>query len=650
MVELGKAGSWYLQRLKGLLGRVPDLWAALAWRTDRWSVLTRARLKRRRLNAVTFVAITGSAGKTAAKDLSAAVLSVVGPCHCNKLTTNEHVGVAETILHTTPAHRYSVVELSAHKPGYIDRSLDLVKPRIGVLTLVARDHIKSYKSVEAIAAEKGKLIKALPPDGIAVLNIDDPLVRAIGERCGRRVIWIGEGEGATIRMRSVRSRYPEPLTLSVDYAGRSYEVVTALHGTHLAMAVLAALGVGLAAGVPLEAAIAAVAQAPMAPGRMQIMQADGGVVFLRDDWKAPQWQFDAPFAFMREAEAARKVFVIGTVSSSSLSSSKLYPKIARQALEIGELAVFVGPHSLRALKARRDPDDGTVQAFPDIREAAKYLRGELRAGDLVMVKGSHHADHLTRLILDRGRPVQCWDDRCRRGALCEHCPKLYAAPQEAVLTPVAGPEAPRAPLPARAGAMPVVVGLGNPGDRTHRTPHNIGQRVLERMIARAGGSWETQPEGLAAKIELAGISMMLFKPGSGMNRCGPPVRAFLERVGGDADHCVLVHDDMDLDIGEVRTKRDGGDAGHKGVRSIVFSVGTGELHRVRMGVRRPGDARKARDLVLRAFEPEDDVALEPAVERAVALVEARILASVAHPTGREDDQLAEIGDGTAVSP
>jgi len=649
MFELSRASGWYLKRLKELPGRVRGLWAALAWRKDRWSTLIRAHLKRRRLNSVTFIGITGSAGKTAAKDLSAAVLAVLGPCQRNKLTTNEHVGVAETVLHTTPAHRFSVVEVSAHVPGYIDRSLRLVQPRIGVLTLVARDHIKSYKSVEAIAAEKGKLIEALPPDGVAVMNIDDPLVRAIGERCGRRVIWFGEGEGATLRLRSVRSRYPEPLTLSVDYAGRTYEVVTALHGTHLAIAVLAALGVGLAAGVPLEAAIAALPQAPFAPGRMQIMHADGGVVFLRDDWKAPQWQFDAPFAFMREAQAARKVFVIGTISSSSLSSSKLYPKIARQALEIGELVVFVGPHALRALKARRDPDDGAVQAFPEIREAAKYLRGELRAGDLVMVKGSHHADHLTRLILDRARPVQCWDDRCRRGALCETCPKLYAAPQEAAVVAAPAPHAPPAPLAAREGAVPVVVGIGNPGDRTHRTPHNIGQRVLERMVARAGGGWETQPEGLVAKVELSGVPVMLFKPASGVNRSGVPVRAFLERVGGDADHCVLVHDDMDLDIGEVRTKRDGGDAGHKGVRSIVFNLGTGALHRVRIGVRRAGDARKARDIVLRAFEPEDDVALEPAVERALALIEASILANAPHPAGRRDDRLVEVEDEAAAS-
>ena len=277
-------------------------------------------------------------------------VAVLGPCHRSSLTTNDYVGIAETVLGTTRAHRFSVVELSATEPGCLDRPLRLVRARIGVLTLVARDHFSRFKSVEAIAAEKGKVISALPPDGIAVLNIDDPLVRTIGERCGRRVIWIGQGEGATLRLCEARSRYPAPLTLKVEYAGRTYEVATALHGTQLALSVLAALGVGLAAGVPLESAIAVLAQAPVAPGRMQIMKADDGVVFARDDWKAPLWSFHAPLEFMREAQAARKVVVIGTLSDYSVSASKLYPKIARQALEVGELVLFVGPHALRAPK------------------------------------------------------------------------------------------------------------------------------------------------------------------------------------------------------------------------------------------------------------------------------------------------------------
>jgi UDP-N-acetylmuramoyl-tripeptide--D-alanyl-D-alanine ligase len=96
-----------------------------------------------------------------------------------------------------------------------------------------------------------------------------------------------------------------------------------------------------------------------------------------------------------------------------------------------------------------------------------------------------------------------------------------------------------------------------------------------------------------------------------MNLSGPPLCPLLQRTSADARHCVLVHNDMDLALGDGRIKREGGDAGHKEVRSILSSVGTGDLHRVRIGVRRPGDARKARDTVLQPFQPDDEAPLAP---------------------------------------
>lgn len=606
--------------VRNFLQRARSVVPALKWRATRWSAFGQVCIMRPRLDAVTFVAITGSAGKTGAKDLAAAVLQVLGPCQMSSVSTNDHFGVAETVLGTTRRHRFSVVEMGAPRPGYLDRSLRMVRPRIAVLTLVARDHFTRYKSVEAIAAEKGKVVSALPPDGIAVLNIDDPLVRAIGESCGRRVIWFGQGEGATVRLREARSHYPEPLTLTVDYAGRTYEIATPMHGRQQAPAVLVALGVGLAAGVPIEAAIAALEKAPVTPARMEIMRADNNVVFVRDDWKAPVWSFQAPLDFLREAQAERKVAIIGTLSDYSLSASKLYPKIARQVREAADLAVFVGPHALRALKARSNPDDHSILAFPDIREAAEHLRTALRAGDLVLVKGSHKADHLTRLILDRTERVLCWDDRCHSGTLCEWCPKLR---DPAAATGRSAPVTPRffaRSAPSGEESVVAVVGLGNTGAQFDRTPHNVGRRALDELARSAGGQWVEEPEGLVCSIVIEGVEVKLLKPLGGMNGCGPMVRDFMERLGVDVRRSILVHDDMDLMFGDVRLKRDGGDAGHKGVRSVVSALRTGTIARVRIGVRRGGDERAARELVLAQFSAADEAPLVLATGRAAERV------------------------------
>ena len=142
-------------------------------------------------------------------------------------------------------------------------------------------------------------------------------MRSIGEGCNRRIIWFGEGAGATLRLREARSRWPDPLTLFFEYQNKTYEVRTQLHGTHMAIPVLASLGVALAADLPLEKAIVAIAQVQPTEGRMQVVSGDDGVVFIRDDSKAPHWSLNAPLEFLREARADRKVAVVGTISDAS---------------------------------------------------------------------------------------------------------------------------------------------------------------------------------------------------------------------------------------------------------------------------------------------------------------------------------------------
>jgi UDP-N-acetylmuramyl pentapeptide synthase len=383
-----------------------------------------AERHRRKLNHVTFIGITGSAGKSTTTDLTAAIFSVFGPCQYTR-GFNRAEAIIGRIWHTNKAHRYCVAEIAASGPGTLEMSARLFKPDIAVVTLIGRDHYSAFKSLEATAAEKERLVLALSPQGTAVLNIDDPLVRSMGERCNRRIIWFGEGAGATLRLREARSRWPAPLTLLFDYQGKTYEVPTQLHGTHMAIPVLASLGVALAADLSLEKAIQAVSKVQPPDGRMQEVTGNDGVVFIRDDWKAPHWSLGAPLDFLQTARADRKVAVIGTISDSSVDAAKKYKKVCRQIRDIADLVVFVGPHAHRALRARKDESDTAIQGFSSIRDAADYLQSELRRGDLVLLKGSHRADHLVRLIVNRVTPILCWKNKCDLQIFCDTCPELY---------------------------------------------------------------------------------------------------------------------------------------------------------------------------------------------------------------------------------
>src|SRR5690606_22858813 len=142
------------------------------------------------------------------------------------------------------------------------------------------------------------------------------------------------------------------------------EVHTQLCGTYWVPCVLAALAVGITLGLPLATAVQAVQAVPPFSRRMEVVQHPDGITFVRDDFKAPLWSIPAALQFMQEARAQRKVVVIGTISDfRGSSNSRIYAGVARQALEVAEHVIFVGPHARRALRARRQPGDAALQAF-----------------------------------------------------------------------------------------------------------------------------------------------------------------------------------------------------------------------------------------------------------------------------------------------
>jgi UDP-N-acetylmuramoyl-tripeptide--D-alanyl-D-alanine ligase len=624
--------------MSGIVQRVR---AALAWRARQWHdrlLLARARRHRERLDDTVFIGVTGSVGKTTTKDIAVAVLSRHAPTRGNAASLNYLIDLAQVVLGLRRSDRFAVVEIGISTPGSIDDKIALARPTIAALIVVGRDHIKAFGSQEAIAEEKGKLILALPPDGTAVLNADDPLVRAVGQRARARKLWFGTAPDADLRLVSATSSYPEPLTLVVAYQGREHTCVTGLHGTHLTVPVMAALGLAIAAGMPIEKAAAALVETQTTPGRMQLVTGDDGVTWIRDDYKAPHWSFQASLDHLKAARAARKVAVIGTLSDYSLSASKLYPKVAKQAREAADLVVFVGPHALRGLKARTGDDDRSIVGFTEIEDAHRFLQAELRAGDLVLMKGSNRADHLVRLLLARTRPVTCWTFGCGLNRFCDACPRIDAPQPIAVVRGAAvvpSDEVSRAddaastpPAGAQAAASEVwlVVGLGNPGDRYRDTPHNIGFAALDRMVDEAGLSWSDEAEGSVARATVAGQELWLLKPGSALNLCGPLVESLRRRRAVRPDRVIVLHDDTDLALGDVRLKHSGSDGGHKGLRSVFAALANeGALMRVRIGVRRGADGgAAARSLVLAGFEPGDRQAVDSALDKAAAVLRTAV--------------------------
>lgn len=381
--------------------------------------------------------VTGSVAKTTTVKLIGDVLAALGPGHVSALGGNAGHHIPAGVLKARLWHRYCVLEVSGHHPGALDPSLAALRPTIGVVTWVGRDHWKSFGSLEAIAAEKGKMVECLPPRGCAVLNADDPAVAAMAARTRARVLRFGLAQDADVRGEDVRCAFPERLSLIVRHDGEAIELRTALIGEHMTHPLLAAVAVGLACGVPLAECVRRLEDTGGRRHRLSAHETPPGVTFLLDTRKAPSYAIEAALRTLEQARARRKIVVFGTISDYAGSSRPHYRRAARRALEIAERVYFVGPNAARARKEVA-PEGRELRIFETAHELHRHLDEVLTPGDLVLVKSSI-VDHLERLQLARVGPHACWKTRCKVKKSCGDCAlRLVPSPPDPGAEPAPG--------------------------------------------------------------------------------------------------------------------------------------------------------------------------------------------------------------------
>ena len=154
-----------------------------------------------------------------------------------------------------------------------------------------------------------------------------------------------------------------------------------------------------------------------------------------------------------------------------------------------------------------------------------------------------------------------------------------------------------------------MAGLGNPGPRYADTRHNLGRLVVELLAGELGGSWRSRWNGRVSELRDGERRLALLVPETFMNESGRSLAPALRFYKLPPERLVVVHDELDLELGDVRAKRGGGLAGHNGLRSVADSLGTQDFLRVRIGIGRPerGDRRPVADWVLTPFAPGTDV-------------------------------------------
>ena len=393
-----------------------------------------AGIWRRALVGTTFVAITGSHGKTTAKELTAGLLRGLGPTFRTFQNQNGGFFVALNLLRVRPWHRFAVIEVAVSAPDQMRPLARLVRPDVAVVTTVLRAHTTGFSDQDQHAAEKAVLLEEVRPGGLAVLNGDDPRVAQMAERAACRTVIFGTSSAFDFYGTEATSRWPDRLEFDLHTrAGEFAHVRTQLVGSHWLPSVLAAATVAHGLGLPLREVAARLASTEPFLGRMQPMLTPSRAVILRDEIDGSADTFVAGLKVLAEARAARRLVVLSDVSDyGHVKRRRRLTRLGRECAACAEVVAFVGEFAEHGRRGAVEAGlaEERAHAFATPREAAAFLKQELREGDLLLLKG-RGTDHLSRLFFAQLGEVGCWLRYCQKQMECDICWQLGLAKADA---------------------------------------------------------------------------------------------------------------------------------------------------------------------------------------------------------------------------
>ncbi|HEV2372158.1 MAG TPA: UDP-N-acetylmuramoyl-tripeptide--D-alanyl-D-alanine ligase [Streptosporangiaceae bacterium] len=366
-----------------------------------------------KLNPVT-IGITGSVGKTTTKDLLGAILESDATTVATARSYNNELGLPLTVLRAGPHTRYLVLEMGAGNKGDITYLTGIAQPQVGVVLTVGHAHVRTLGSLDDIAAAKAELAEALPAaacGGTAVLNADDPRVAAMAQRTQAHVTWFGRSGPATVRAEGVcldRAGRPRFLLRTPTGTAPVQLQVLGEHQVNNALAAAAAAwSLGIATG---QIAQVLTETQRRAPGRMEVLDAPGGVTVVNDAYNANPESMQAGLRALTAMAAGRRtVAVLGEMTGQAQASRKRHEEIGRLAAELGvNVLIAVGgddPASMAEAAGAAGGPGIVVGKASDRSAALRLVRGLLRTGDVVLVKASSEAG-FTQLATDLSRPEQ----------------------------------------------------------------------------------------------------------------------------------------------------------------------------------------------------------------------------------------------------
>jgi UDP-N-acetylmuramoyl-tripeptide--D-alanyl-D-alanine ligase len=374
-----------------------------------------------RKNRTQVIGITGSIGKTSAKEAIYTILKDRFNIFHSQKSFNTDIGMSLAILQEDESgfssvsswskilyrvfrkpkafYQKMILEMGADKPGDIKKLVKIGRPNIGVVTMIAPVHLNvgQFKDVNEIAKEKGQLVKLLPKDGVAILNYDDPLIRNMPTQA--RKVTFGTEHGADVRGKNIEST-SKHLKFTVDYKDQSEEFTVPVLGKFQIYVFLSAIAVALQFGISLKDCANSLKSFPLPPGRMNSIAGINRSMIIDGSYNASPVTMKRALELLGEIKAERKIAALGTMNELGEMAKEAHLQLGREVAGVADLLITVGPEAATIKQGAVEAGmaENRIYTFLDSEEAGHFLKNELSAKDLVLVKGSQNRVRMEKLV------------------------------------------------------------------------------------------------------------------------------------------------------------------------------------------------------------------------------------------------------------
>lgn len=336
------------------------------------------------------IGITGSFGKTSIKHILSHILNSFAPTLATPGSVNTKMGITRIIREQLRSeHQYFIVEMGAYGIGSIQRLCDFTPPQVGIVTAVGLAHLERFRSVETVAKAKSELPRALPTDGVAILNGDNLYCREMANAISCPAYFYGSDTAlGPLHCRLVSDEITEQGTcITFEYNGQTQSVTMPVYGKHQALNAAGAILAALKIGVPMLNVLAALQTLSQIPHRLVVQKGADGITMIDDAYNSNPDGFKSALEVLKTLPGQRKILVTPGMVELGIRHDEEHRRIGKIAAASCDYVLLVVSHRIQAMKEglleSGFPRENCLE-FPTLQAARGWMEKELKAGDVVL--------------------------------------------------------------------------------------------------------------------------------------------------------------------------------------------------------------------------------------------------------------------------